>query len=467
MFMSNNIIEEVLKCTNLEGRRAAATSKGKEWRSIDKAEFMAFIGLTLIAGGEKSWDVALRELFVDQLQNPIYKATMGVKRYEDIRRVIRFDDKRTRALRLETDHMAAFRYVWDCFLANCRRQFIPSDCVTIDEQLVPFRGRCKFRQYMPSKPAKYGIKIFWMCDARVPYAIDGTVYTGRQPGEEVQRNLGENVVQQLCSGIRQTGRNITMDNFFTSVPLAEKLLEKNLTIVGTLRQNKPDIPPIMKPSKSREIHSSEFGFNGNMTMVSYVQKKGKAVVLLSTMHDDRAVDESSQKKKPEVIQYYNKTKGGVDTMDQMVSNYSCQRRTRRWPMVLWYNMLDVATLNAYTSFTAQHPGYMGGVSNARRLFIKELGKELVMPHMKRRMEGTPKLQKHIIEAMGRCGLKKQNPATTQPQESTRQEGQRKRKRCAICPVSRDRKVSSWCSQCTRPVCKEHKHQIIMCEACKN
>ncbi|KAL2095507.1 hypothetical protein ACEWY4_010226 [Coilia grayii] len=421
MFMSHNIIEEVLKCTNLEGRRTA-TAKGKEWRNVDKEEFMAFIGLTLIAGGEKSWDVALRELFVDPLQNPIYKATMGLKRYEDIHRAIRFDDKRTRALRLETDHMAAFRYVWDCFLANCRRLFIPSDCVTIDEQLVPYRGRCRFLQYMPSKPAKYGIKIFWMCDARVPYAFNGTVYTGRQPGEEVQRNLGENVVQQLCSGIRQTGRNITMDNFFTSVALAEKLLEKNLTIVGTLRQNKPDIPPIMKPSKSRDIYSSEFGFNGNMTMVSYVQKKGKAVVLLSTMHDDKAVDDSSQKKKPEVIQYYNKTKGGVDTMDQMVGNYSCQRRTRRWPMVLWYNMLDVATLNAYTSFTTQHPGYMGGVNNARRLFIKELGKELVMPHMKRRMESTPTLQKHIFEAMGRCGLEKQSIATTQLQESTRQEG---------------------------------------------
>ena len=101
--------------------------------------------------------------------------------------------------------MAAFRYVWDCFLANCKRVFIPSDCVTIDEQLVPFRGRCKFMQYMPSKPAKYGIKIFWMCDARVPYAIDGMIYTGRQPGEEVQRNLGANIVQQLSSGFRQTG----------------------------------------------------------------------------------------------------------------------------------------------------------------------------------------------------------------------------------------------------------------------
>ncbi|KAM3624864.1 uncharacterized protein V6R79_002933 [Siganus canaliculatus] len=285
-------------------------------------------------------------------------------------------------------------FMSDCFLANCRKQFIPSDCVTIDEQLVPFRGRCMFHQYMPSKPAKYGIKIFWMCDARVPYAIDGTVYTGRQPGQEVQRNLGENVVQQLCSGIRQTGRNITMDNFFTSVPLAVKLLEKNVTIVGTLRINKPDIPPIMKPSKSREIHSSEFGFSSNMTMVSYVPKKGKAVVLLSTLHDDKAVDDSSEKKKPEVIQYYNQTKRGVDTLDQMVRNYTCQRRIPRWPMVLWYNMLDVATLNAYTNFTAQHPDYTGGVNNARRLFIKELGKELVKPHMKRRMEGTAKHSHH-------------------------------------------------------------------------
>ncbi|KAJ8363286.1 hypothetical protein SKAU_G00121170 [Synaphobranchus kaupii] len=187
---------------------------------------------------------------------------------------------------------------------------------------------------MPSKPAKYGIKIFWMCDARVPYAIDAVVYTGRQPGEDVQKNLGEKIVEQLCSGIRQTGRSITMDNFFTSVPLAEKLLEKNLTIVGTLRQNKADIPPVMKKSKSREVHSSEFGFSGNMTMVSYVTKKGKVVVLLSTMHDDKAVDDNSVKKKPEMIQYYNKTKGGVDTMDQMVRTYSCKWRTRRWPMVL-------------------------------------------------------------------------------------------------------------------------------------
>lgn len=53
----------------------------------------------------------------------------------------------------------------------------------------------------------------------------------------------------------------------------------------------------MKASKSREVQSTEFGFNGNFTMVNYVRKKGKAVVLLSMMHHDKVVEESSRKKK--------------------------------------------------------------------------------------------------------------------------------------------------------------------------
>ena len=50
-------------------------------------------------------------------------------------------------------------------------------------------------------------------------------------------------------------------------------------------------------------------------MISYVQKKGKAVIMLSTMHHDKAIDKGSSKKKPEIIQYYNGTIAGVDTFD--------------------------------------------------------------------------------------------------------------------------------------------------------
>ena len=137
--------------------------------------------------------------------------------------------------------MAAFRYIWDLFISNCKKWCTPHECVAIGEQLVAFKGRCKFLQYIPTKPGKYGIKIFWLCDLTTKYGFVGTVYIGRQPGEKMKRNLGSSIVHELCSPLKHSGRNVTADNF-TSVQLAESQLDKKLTLVGTLRQNKLDIP---------------------------------------------------------------------------------------------------------------------------------------------------------------------------------------------------------------------------------
>jgi hypothetical protein len=70
-------------CTNCEGRRT--TAKGNEGREVNKDELKAFIGLTLLTSVEKRWDVSTWELFLDPLQNSMYKATMSVRRREGIR----------------------------------------------------------------------------------------------------------------------------------------------------------------------------------------------------------------------------------------------------------------------------------------------------------------------------------------------------------------------------------------------
>ncbi|KAJ8401900.1 hypothetical protein AAFF_G00374810 [Aldrovandia affinis] len=101
---------------------------------------------------------------------------------------------------------------------------------------------------------------------------------------------------------------------------------------------------------------------------------------------------SHRKRKLEVIQYYNRTKIGVDLMDQMVHTFTRKRQTQRCPMVLWHNLIDVAMLNAYTIFKAQHPGDLGGQNDTWRCFIKVLSKELVMPLIRKRADGCPKLQ---------------------------------------------------------------------------
>ena len=49
----------------------------------------------------------------------------------------------------------------------------------------------------------------------------------------------------------------------------------------------------MKEARNREQHSTEFEFKRNTTIVSYVPKKGKKVILLSTTYHDKAIDEES------------------------------------------------------------------------------------------------------------------------------------------------------------------------------
>lgn len=128
------------------------------------------------------------------------------------------------------------------FVAQLPKMVTPGSDITVDEQFVPFRGKCPFRRYIPSKPAKYGIKIWWACDAQTSHPLKGDIYLGPQDGDARAANLGSSVVTNLTSRWLHSGRNIVMDNFFTSVPLAESLLTKHTTLVGTIRRNKPDIP---------------------------------------------------------------------------------------------------------------------------------------------------------------------------------------------------------------------------------
>ena len=103
-------------------------------------------------------------------------------------------------------------------------------------------------------------------------------------------------------------------------------------------------------------------------MVSCVLKKSKTVILLSTVFHGISIVEEDPKKRPEIIKFYNETKIGVDLVDQMIQTYTCKRQTRRWPLILFYNMLDIAAPNAYTVFRQVYPDYLSGHCSRRRRF---------------------------------------------------------------------------------------------------
>jgi hypothetical protein len=56
--------------------------------------------------------------------------------------------------------------IFELFKQNLRL-IVPSKFLCIDETLYPFRGKCSFRQFIPSKPSRYGIKYWCLIDVKL------------------------------------------------------------------------------------------------------------------------------------------------------------------------------------------------------------------------------------------------------------------------------------------------------------
>lgn len=239
---------------------------------------------------------------------------------------LRFDDKNIRPVRIESDKFACIPEIWDLFVNNCTTYYEPHTHCTIDEQLLSFRGRCSFRMYMPAKPDKYGLKIVLINDATTHYMFNAILYIGtidKDPNEAVPSYY----MRKLSESIYNTGRNITCDNWFTSIPIVMKMKKDfDLTVVGTVRKNKTEIPANFK-NVPPEGSNSQFCYKDGMTLVSYNPKKNKIVLLLSSLHSVGKMDESQNK--PEIVLFYNKTKGGTDSFDKKCHDYTTTRKTAR------------------------------------------------------------------------------------------------------------------------------------------
>ena len=123
-------------------------------------------------------------------------------------------------------------------------------------------------------------------------------------------------------------------------------------------------------------------------MVSYAPSRGKAVVLLSTMYHTATTEGED---KPEIVLHYNKTKNGV-YMDHLATIFSCRRKNNRWPMVLLYNMLDVARVTAFVIWISLNPDWSFSDWQGRlRKLLKQLGQKLTNDYIQICLQIKPKV----------------------------------------------------------------------------
>lgn len=254
-----------------------ARNSNPNWDMSD-AELDAFIGLLYLRGVRNANGFPLNDLWSKRYGLPIFRDTMARDRFREIKKYLRFDVKSTRRTRLQSDKFCLASFVVQRFVENSQKCYVPEESLTIDEQLFPTKARCRFTQYMPNKPDKFGIKFWILAELKSKYCLNIKPYLGKD--ESRTESLGTHVVMTLMNKYFNRGYNVTTDNFFTNCELARKLLEKRTSLVGTIRQNRREIPTTPKLS----LHESVFMVSGSMNMVKYQAKTSKTVILLSTLH---------------------------------------------------------------------------------------------------------------------------------------------------------------------------------------
>lgn len=242
-FITKDMLDHIVSCTNIyiENRKATIPhQRERDYKLTSRSEIQALFGALFLIAVKKGNHVNVLELWSrDGTGMIILRALFSYKRFLFLLRALRFDSIQTRKDREKTDKLAAIRLIYTLFVANCKDNYSLGEFVTIDEMLHPFRGRCSFVQYMPQKPAKYGIKIYALCDSKTFYTWNFEIYCGAQfNGPYKTSNKPFDIVQRLVDPIKKSNRNLTTDNYYTSYPLAEYLLQNGLTLIGTMKKKK-------------------------------------------------------------------------------------------------------------------------------------------------------------------------------------------------------------------------------------
>ena len=112
------------------------------------------MGLLILAGVYKSKDESTASLWDAETGRAIFRATMSLETFHIFSRVIRFDNRETKAGRRERDKLAAVRTVWDKWVEHLSLLYNPGPNITVDERykglthnkVVKHKKKKKFEQ---------------------------------------------------------------------------------------------------------------------------------------------------------------------------------------------------------------------------------------------------------------------------------------------------------------------------------
>ncbi|XP_035209506.1 piggyBac transposable element-derived protein 4-like, partial [Stegodyphus dumicola] len=194
-------------------------------------------------------------------------------------------------------------YKIDSILNYLRNKFkvlyVPDKEISVDESLLLWKGRLSWKQYIPSKRSRFGVKLYKICESKSGYISDFIIYTGKdtQYGSNYPEEQGPNrIVLELCHDLLDKGYTLYLDNWYTSTDLAEKMCRRKTDVVGTMRKNRKGIPSDIKNCVlKKDEHIARY--RDKIMIMKWKDKKD--VIILSTIHDNKFVEIENEGKRYE------------------------------------------------------------------------------------------------------------------------------------------------------------------------
>lgn len=347
-----------------ENTNLYAVQKATRFAPTNIEELKTFVGIHILMGNlhyprvKFYWDPQLNISQISQ--------AMPINRFYSLRTNLHFVDVESEDIN-KNDRFWKVRPLFDVIRTRCLA--LPLETyLSIDEQMVPFKGHLNVKQYVRNKPNPWGVKIYALC------GVSGTLFdfilyqgstTEVDKGDQENLGLGAAMVMKLSERIDQRNVQLYFDNYFSNYQLLQYLRQKNIYATCTARVDRFNHPPFTADNELKK--------KGRGTMEQLVSGDGE--VILTKWFDNKAVITASnfmgigepdscrrwdkinkefvQVKRPEVIKNYNLYMGGIDKMDFLITIYRTFIRSRKWTLRMFTHAIDIACVNAWSEYRKQ------------------------------------------------------------------------------------------------------------------
>lgn len=264
---------------------------------------------------------------------PIIADSMPEKRFWQIQKYLHFNEneKMPKTDSPDYDKLYKVRPILNSLQNSYLNLFPMIESLSIDEVMIPFKGKHSLKQYIRNKPIKRGYKV-WVLAGINGYVYRFIIYEGKSGKPFNSLGLGEEVVMKLCTGLENHNHKVYFDNFFTSFKLVNELKNKNIFALGTIKQNRLPKSLVLKGNKemtSRGDYDYKTDQKTNITIVKW--QDNSIVQLISSFSGIEPVSKINRYDKklktviqidyPNIVKLYNKHMGGVDKMDMLLTLY--------------------------------------------------------------------------------------------------------------------------------------------------